>query len=1380
MKLRPHAIAIAVGVLFAGPRAWAQAEDHGKRVDNGRIDVREAPPPTEVQPAFAYPLPSGVSREEALAMRRQAAGNPASAAALSHTIAETNGLGLFESGKADLTPAARAALDALAGEIKSRQGRKSTRISIVGHTDNQRLAPDTKRLFGDNQRLSEARALAVAAYLKKLLDDPSIVYAVEGKGETRPVASNANPHGMSRNRRVDIRVWLDVEAAAPAAPPTARAAAPACAPVAESQADAPLRITIDGEPMDLSQAPNEADRQRCTDVALEKADIQVRYDPLAIAPAMNVWATPNSAVRGEEVRFRAWSNYIPWIRKAELRLFREGQRPQETPLAVMPMSWNGPVSWKAPAVGSDDQVYYLLRVYDAQGRFDETSLKPLHLVTHAPARNDDPQQREREQLTGYGENSLALRNIPVSGGTVTVNGSHLKAGQRIEALGLELPVDPQGRFAIKQIMHDGPNTVAITLKEADGRSLTFRRNLDIASDDWFYVAVGDLTIGRNSVAGPAQLVTADTDHYDDKVYIDGRAAFYLKGKVKGDWLLTASADTREQPVADLFRNFSSKDPRYLLRNIDPNRYYPVYGDDSTVVDDAPTQGKFYVRLQKEDSHVMWGNFQTTWSGTELMQYSRGLYGAQARYRSDDSTAHGERRTRIDAFAAEPGTLAAREEFRGTGGSLYYLHHLDITQGSERVWVEVRDKDSGMVLERRALTPVQDYDINYLQGRILLQSPLSMVGASSSLIATSALSGNPLYLVATYEYAPGVTEIDNLSTGVRASQWINDHVQLGVTTYHQGADGASQTLKGIDGTLRYAPGTWVRFEAARANGPGTDTQTSTTGGLEFNSLSSRNGGSAGAERIEAAVDLAEIGGGMKGRISSYAQNKDAGYSAPGQISLGGEAVRQFGAAADIEVRQGTRILLKGDQRHGDLQDGKYLEAAVRQAVNPEWDVVVGARADDRSNVVPNASRILSETGSRTDVQVRAEYRPELGGGRPGEKANWSGYGYVQGTVERDPSREANNRLGAGGEVQVTDRVKLLGEASDGNLGVGGKLGADYRLSDRSNAYMTYTVESENPNVSYRGRQGAFVTGASTRVSDQLRIFGEGRMSNGAGPDSLSRSFGADWAPNDRWNYGAKVEVGTISDPLAGDLSRHAIGGSIGFKNGGVKYGGNLEYRRDVSSVTGRNTAWLMRNTLGMQMTPSWRLLGKFNLARNSNTNGAFVDGDYTEFIIAGAYRPVDNDRWNALLKYTVLNNVPSAGQVLPSGANADYAQRSQVFSVDAIYDVLPWLSVGGKYAVRIGELKAPAATGDWFSSRADLMIARADLHLVKEWDAMAELRKLRASQAQDARAGALLGIYRHMGKGVKAGVGYNFTNYSDDLTDLSYRSRGWFINVLASY
>lgn len=95
-------------------------------------------------------------------------------------------------------------------------------------------------------------------------------------------------------------------------------------------------------------------------------------------------------------------------------------------------------------------------------------------------------------MTGYGGNSLALRNIPVSGGTVTVNGSKLAPGQTVQALGLSLPVDGQGRFAIKQILPVGPQSVEVRLAQPDGQWTSFRRNLTIPQDDWFYIAIGEI------------------------------------------------------------------------------------------------------------------------------------------------------------------------------------------------------------------------------------------------------------------------------------------------------------------------------------------------------------------------------------------------------------------------------------------------------------------------------------------------------------------------------------------------------------------------------------------------------------------------------------------------------------------------------------------------------------------------------------------------------------------------------------------------------------------------------------------------------------------------------------------------------------------------
>ena len=46
-------------------------------------------------------------------------------------------------------------------------------------------------------------------------------------------------------------------------------------------------------------------------------------------------------------------------------------------------------------------------------------------------------------------------------------------------------------------------------------------------------------------------------------------------------------------------------------------------------------------------------------------------------------------------------------------------------------------------------------------------------------------------------------------------------------------------------------------------------------------------------------------------------------------------------------------------------------------------------------------------------------------------------------------------------------------------------------------------------------------------------------------------------------------------------------------------------------------------------------------------------------------------------------------------------------------------------------------------------------------------------------GGLAAIYRYFGEHMKVGVGYNFTDFSDDLTDLSYDNQGVFFNFIGS-
>lgn len=102
---------------------------------------------------------------------------------------------LFDVNKADLKPAGKSELDALAAKLKDAQVEG---ITVTGHTDSS----GSKQL---NQSLSERRADAVKAYLVSKGLDGSRIDA-KGAGDTQPVASNKTAAGRAQNRRVEIDI----------------------------------------------------------------------------------------------------------------------------------------------------------------------------------------------------------------------------------------------------------------------------------------------------------------------------------------------------------------------------------------------------------------------------------------------------------------------------------------------------------------------------------------------------------------------------------------------------------------------------------------------------------------------------------------------------------------------------------------------------------------------------------------------------------------------------------------------------------------------------------------------------------------------------------------------------------------------------------------------------------------------------------------------------------------------------------------------------------------------------------------------------------------------------------------------------------------------
>jgi predicted porin len=198
-----------------------------------------------------------------------------------------------------------------------------------------------------------------------------------------------------------------------------------------------------------------------------------------------------------------------------------------------------------------------------------------------------------------------------------------------------------------------------------------------------------------------------------------------------------------------------------------------------------------------------------------------------------------------------------------------------------------------------------------------------------------------------------------------------------------------------------------------------------------------------------------------------------------------------------------------------------------------------------------------------------------------------------------------------------------------------------------------------------------------------------------------------------------------------------------------------------------------------MSPAGRLLGKFNHSDSESSLGTFYDGGFTEAVFGYAYRPIHHDRINALVKYTYFYNVPTTDQISLQNIAAEFIQKSHIVAVDVTYDITQNLSIGGKYAYRLGQISLDRDNPEFFDNNASLYVIRSDYRFRKNWEVLVEARLLDMPDLNDSKMGALATVSRYLGDHLKIGLGYNFTDYSDDLTDLSFDHHGIFLNLTGS-
>ena len=591
-----------------------------------------------------------------------------------------------------------------------------------------------------------------------------------------------------------------------------------------------------------------------------------------------------------------------------------------------------------------------------------------------------------------------------------------------------------------------------------GEDKVVRAWLKPALREWIMVGFAEGTVGYNRLKGHQE--SLGNIAKSDKTIKEGRVAFFAKGKVKGDWLLSMAYD-------------SGKDTqnRELFDEIDPQKYYTLYGDNTQQYQEAASRKKLYVKVEKEQFNLLLGDFNTDLTYTELSAYSRSFTGIKSEYHGENLTAK--------AFASHTEQLFVKDEIRGDGTSgYYYLKSQDIISFSEKITIEVRNRyREEEIVERVSLQRFKDYEIDYARGRVYFSEP----------IFSADENFNPRYIVVDYEIKGDGGK--HYTYGGRTALKTSDaKVEVGVSYLSEDSGKKQSTLKGTDVTVRLNSHTKIKAEYAKTK-------------TVENGISSQ--GEAKLAEIE------HISNGLHSR--AYYREQEAAFGL-GQLSSSLGATRKIGLdlSKQFDNRLTHQLSLYRDSDLLNHRDSDVLEFRT-QIEKQEWGVFAGYRYakesfnDMSQQVLLGASHSFfdqrlklkvtheetfsneestlfpTKTGiglnyainSSMDFFSSYEWATGLDQGRAGVRFRpWSGMTIENTTLSEiyDDSQNVYNTLGALQSFQLNDNVGINigyeeGRAFDNNATQEDKSFRAYRLG------VNYNEEHYSGMVTGELRRGA---------------------------------------------------------------------------------------------------------------------------------------------------------------------------------------------------------------------------------------------------------------------------------------------------------------------
>lgn len=1095
------------------------------------------------------------------------------------------------------------------------------------------------------------------------------------------------------------------------------------------------------------------------------AAIWATEDAGASTPKLEIRAPEFVDVDQDKIRFNVFTNYFPFINKWQLRIFSASEFGTEKDVALLeggPSNfYNIEYAFEKGAFKDGDSLYYQLKVFQDNEVFDTVRVKKLSFIKRVQNQNLQEKNEEadwKELAQIWGQDAIEKRNISLTGSRIRIVGSNLPRNNTIFYRDQSVQVDENGTFVIEEHFPIGKHQVQVKIKEEDsGDEYIVPFDVEITGKYLFFVALADLRVGGNKLSEKVITVAGDDEFAD--TFLDGRLAFYLKGKIKGKYIVTAQMDTTEGPIEDMFDGVHRKNSESLFRRLDPDRYYPVYGDNSNTYEDAPSLGKLYVKIETDESYLMWGNDHTDMSSSLLSQYNRTLYGAHLKFQTQASTKFGERKTKVKAFAAEPETLLGHNEFLGTGGRVYILRHNDIVQGSEKIVVEVRDRDSGLMKKQVVLKPFQDYEIDSLSGRVVLTQALTTFAeqGSTQIVDNNTIGSDLYYLIADYEYNATGTSLDDSSYGATLEQWLGDYVSVGGTYVNERRASDEYSLTGLDASLRLGQDSFVKVERSETkNVQSLSNFISNDGGLSFVQKPQTVTPNAKAEAwaLESQIYLNDF---LKTEddavLTTWYRDYEAGFSTARRQAQ--NDITEYGYNLEYKFmgKNVVKSKISNVKETGTREEDMFLFSYGRQ-----FETGSTVSAEYRQDTIKNLVSAAEGKGEVLGVKINQMISPEL-----------SLYLKGQTTLKDEGLYTSNDRWGVGSKFRFGQKWEGLLEYSDGDRGQGSNVGLGYNIDASYKVYGNFdksidTMTGETTDGITLGQRKRFDNGFSLTSENQFET-----VADSAG---VSQLYGLDYNINRVLSAGMSYQSGELEDRLTGDMTtKDAVSANLTYtKSNSVFASTKASY---VKQRGGMNfNQLLLTNSLRFKTgaAHSWSLRADYSETEDPNLSNPLAR--YVESNAAYAFRPVTNDRFNFFFRYTFLYDLDSQAQI-----NARNDQRIHVISAEGSYDLSKRWEVGARVAHKVGSERIVRGSGPWTDATLNFAQFRVRYHILKQWDGVFELRGVGVRENKDFQAGALVGLDYHLGGNIKLGAGFNFTHFNDDLTNFKFDNYGWFINIV---